>query len=260
MKHAITRILCAALILAALTLLMTAAATAEPLKFKDDLADTVIFPYHEDVPDGPKFTYSYRYPQVEDSDPSASQVNDFYAYLVSDALDFGVPIKVDYLADTGWDEDSYEDVAYKITRNDDDYLSVLVITNSLVEGEESTRYAGHTFSRTDGKPGSSVALPYLLGILDTNENDTWLQDRQTEKADSIVRAMVWDIIQKTADVTPYYDDFTEEKLADIFYPEEDFYLDENGNVVFYLLPGYAAPESAGLLSFAIPLEDILDEL
>lgn len=248
----------AALIAAALVCLTAAA--AEPLKFKDDLADTVVFPYHEDDPDGPKYTYSYRYPQVEDSDPSASQVNDFYAYLVSDALDFGVPIKVDYLADTGWDEDSFEDISYEITRNDDDYLSVLVKTSSLVEGEESARWAGHTFSRTDGKPGSSVALPYLLGILATDESDTWLHDRQTEKADDLVRSLVWDMIRENPDAVPYFEDLTEETLADIFYPEEDFYLDDNGNVIFYLLPGYAAPESAGLLTFSIPLESILDEL
>ena len=43
-------------------------------------------------------------------------------------------------------------------------------------------------------------------------------------------------------------------------PEEDYYLDENGEPVFYINPGSAAPVEFGLLTFPITLEEIDDEL
>ena len=56
---------------------------------------------------------------------------------------------------------------------------------------------------------------------------------------------------------------TEEDLSTVFFPEENFYLDENGDPVFYLQPGDVfeeVPEGMELLTFPIPLEDIRDEL
>ena len=58
----------------------------------------------------------------------------------------------------------------------------------------------------------------------------------------------------------YYPDFTKDDLSHVFFPEENYFLDETGNPVFYLQPGVAAPETVGLLTFSISLEDILDEL
>ena len=58
-------------------------------------------------------------------------------------------------------------------------------------------------------------------------------------------------------------DFTEEKLSRVFFPEEDYYLDENGDPVFFLQPADVfdeVPEGADLITFPIPREDILDEL
>ena len=46
------------------------------------------------------------------------------------------------------------------------------------------------------------------------------------------------------------EDLTEEDLAYGFFPEEDFYLDENGDPVFYLQPGFA--EDSGQLT-VIPI-------
>jgi len=89
--------------------------------------------------------------------------------------------------------------------------------------------------------------------------DTWLQERQTEKADACVRALIWERIEDNPEDLPYFDTFTEEDLARIFYPEEDFYLDENGNPVFYLQPGFAM-EGGGLTEIPITLEEILDEM
>ena len=57
-------------------------------------------------------------------------------------------------------------------------------------------------------------------------------------------------------------EFTEEDLFHVFFPEENFYLDENGDPVFYLQPGDVSPTS-GRQPVCLPshsLEDILDEL
>ena len=106
----------------------------------------------------------------------------------------------------------------------------------------------------------TYTLPKYLGILESNENDTWIQDRQTGKADTLIREMVWAMIEENTDGVSYYSGFTREELEAQLFPEENYYLDENGDPVFYLQPGVAAPEEAGLLTFTIPLEDILDEL
>ena len=60
-----------------------------------------------------------------------------------------------------------------------------------------------------------------------------------------------------------YGGLTREDLTTVFFPEESFYLDENGDPVFYMQPGdifEVIPEGMDLLIFPIPLEDILDEL
>jgi hypothetical protein len=51
----------------------------------------------------------------------------------------------------------------------------------------------------------------------------------------------------------------EEALDYAFFPEEDFYLDETGNPVFYLQPGFAEGTDE-LLCFPISIEEILDEM
>ena len=102
----------------------------------------------------------------------------------------------------------------------------------------------------------------LLGILNSTESEEWVQDFQTEKADEIVREMVWDMIEEN-EAGIDYGGLTEEDLSTVFFPEENFYLDENGDPVFYLQPGdffAEVPEGTGLFTFPIALEDILDEL
>ena len=102
----------------------------------------------------------------------------------------------------------------------------------------------------------------LLGILAPDENDEWLQEYQTEKVEKLVREMVWNMIEENEDDIDY-NDLTEEDLEALFFPSEDFYLDENGNPVFYLQPYNIldeVPEGTDLFTFPIALEDIQDEL
>ena len=110
--------------------------------------------------------------------------------------------------------------------------------------------------------GATCMLPVLLGILDQNEKDEEIQNYQTEKVSRIIREMVWNLIEEDDNQT-LADCLTEEDLAYLFFPAEDFYLDNNGDPVFYLQPYYVletVPDNAELITFPISFENIQDEL
>ena len=225
-------------------------ALAEPLSLGEDLQAEV----REELNDSAAYIYRYSYPQVDPEEPSAELINSFYRYEAEDAEGFEIPMNADYYRTLDPEEDILVEITYEVTCNNDDFFSVLVHTQQ----EDLNTWTGHTFSRKDIKPGSSVALPYLLGILDSGETDTWLQDRQTAKADALVREMMWDFLQELPEGV-LYEDFEKEQLEYGFFPEEDFYLDETGNPVFYLQPGFAG-NSGDLITFPVSIEEIMDEM
>lgn len=238
--------------------LLALPALADPLPLLEDYTAEIAQPYDENDPSAGTFIYRCRYPHADDSSAGGSEINAFYEYLMNDTLDNYIPLLQD--AYEGYDSSMV--VTYTVTCNNDEYFSVLIRTDRDNPDLRLTTWEGHVFSRTKGSPGQTYTLPKVLGILSANENDEWLQNRQTEKANSVIREMVWDMIQDNPEGL-YYGDVTEESLDYVFFPEENFYLDENGDPVFYLQPGdifAEVPEGTGLFTFPIALEDILDEL
>ena len=229
---------------------MASPAAAEPLKLGEDLAEEIRIPLNEKA----DYVYAYRYPQADAEDPSAELINGFYQYKAEDAAGFEIPMNADYYRGLDLTEDEEVRIDYRVTCNSDDFFGVLI---HMQQGELHT-YTGHTFSRKDIRPGSSVALPYLLGLLESDESDTWLQDRQTAKADALVREMVWERLHDMEGLE-LYPDLERESVEYFFFPEEDFYLDETENPVFYLQPGFAE-DSDRLIEFPISVEEILDEM
>ena len=238
-----------------LVLILAAAASlaaAEPLKLAEDLQEDVRVNLNERA----DYVYSFRYPCVDESDPSAELINGFFRYKAEDTVGFEIPMNADYYRGENPSQDVTVKIDYSVTCNTDDYFGVLVRT---VQGE-MTDYTGYTFSRGDLKPGSSVALPYLLGTLAGDEKDTWLQDRQTARADALVRDLVWEALEdRDGKDLHLWEDLDRETLDYCFFPEEDFYLDETGSPVFYLQPGFA-DDSGRLITFPISVEEILDEM
>ena len=212
-------------VLAVFLVLFLAAGTAiaDPLVLDDDLTDTLVVLYNPDDPSAGSYTYTYRYPHVSENEPDAGKINPFY-----------------------------EDQIYTLETN--------IHFMAVIGDDIRTVWSGHTFSRQDDLSDSTFDLPRMLGILSAGEQDEYQLARQTEKASRIVRRMIMDQIAENRSGLPYYADFSEDDLLDVFYPEEDFYLDGDGNPVFYLEPGIAADESAGYLFFPVRLEDIADEL
>ena len=245
------------LLLALLFLCSSALADTLPLS---ELTGTYCYPEGSSE-DAARYIYRYTYPQVDAEGDVALTINEFYAYMVDDAFGFAIPMAVESL-----DPDSLMQavttITSEITCNNAEYLSVKVISESMTGAAVSQVVSGHTFSLTGGKAGTVTSLPYLLGILEANETDEWLLDRQTAKADELVRELVWAVIedQLAGGEADYYDDLTYEQFAVCFYPEEDFYMDGEGNLVFFVQESIIAPAASGVFYFPFSIEELLDEI
>ena len=243
-----------------LLMMLTLPALADSYEFADDLTGEYLYPAGSDESTA-TYIYRYRYPQLAGDDESAAMFNTTYAYTADDTLAFEAPMNAG-LTD-GAAQATIIDVTYEVTCQTADYLSILITKHTKRPDSESTTISGHVFALTGSRAGEIISLPYMLGILTQDGKvDTWLQDRQTAKADNCVRELVWAEIErmmKSGDV-PFYDGLTFEELEAAFYPEEDFYLDENGDPVFYLLENTVALPEAGILLVPISLETLLDEL
>ena len=244
----------ACLILAALSAL----SLAEPMTLGDDLAGVVCWPEGSDESHA-AYVFSYRYPQLLGDSENAGVINEFYAYTADDDLTFKAPMDADSLPPDALP--SRREVSYEITCNNDEYFSVLLRSSASINGEDILTCSAQVFCHTSGKAGHLITLPYLLGILEGGENDTWLEERQKLKANTCVNDMIWAQIEaRAARGESFLPDFDRELLEAYFYPEEDFYLDEHGNPVFFLQPGIAQEEAAGILLFTSTLDELLDEI
>ena len=243
--------------------LLIPAASADPLVPAEDYADTVTVFYNEtDSSDG-QYVYSYRYPCIlNPEDLSGVCVNEYYMKKIQEYRDFYIPSQA---SDYG---SRYENVnitvSYEITCNDDRFFSVLIHKTEDVEGEVTETWEGNTFSRSSEVIGSLTSLPNLLGLLEDGGSDEWLEERQTMKVWKALCSLVWDAVRANPGGTEYREDLEKEDLEILIDPvlslDQDFFLDESGNIVFFILPGRIAPESAGLLTFAFSPDEILDEL
>ena len=249
------------LLILLLCLMLVLPAFASGILMAEDLTGTAVYPYDPEYPDGPAFTYAWCYPCIDPSESCAAVINAFYEYEITDANEFANPITADDLFSRGVTTPSNSTVSYELTCNNGEYISFCFITESEIDGFHDKIWSAHTFSATDPN-GTTVNLPKLLGLLSTEEvNDDWLADRQTRKAEELVRELVWEQIESLDDdgLIELFSDMDEEYFAMIFWPEDDFWLDKNGDPVFFIQPGRVTDESYGLLTFPIPLETLTDE-
>ena len=245
--------------IALLTCMMLMVASASALEMADPLTGVCCYPEGSTEADA-TYVYRYAYPQVAGDSDLAVTVNDVYAYEADYIETFTTPINGEMYGEG--EAQYYTNLTFDITCCTDELLSVRFLTEEYTGGEPYTKISAHVFALTGSKAGTVTSLPYLLGILDIDEDDEWLQDRQTAKADTCVRGMIWELLQdQVADGTiVFYDDVDEEFFEGCFYPEEDFYVDEDGAFVFFLQEDSVAPASYGILTFRFTMDEILDEL
>lgn len=239
-------------------LMLGSCALADPLTLLDDYTADITEPNDPDDPSAGTFVFRYHYPHADEQTDIGSTVNAYYEFELNDMLNGQIPM----LKDSFYGTDFSVETGYEITCNSDDYFSVLIRSCRKWEDHVRTSWKSHVFSRKPGEQGNICTLPVVLGILDANEKEEWIQTYQTEKVETAVRELVWEIIEENGDGYDY-GELTEDYLEAIFFPAEDFYLDEDGEPVFFLKPDDLfddPPADAGLITFSISAEDIMDEL
>lgn len=245
------------LLLMLLAMLMAISpAAAEHVVFADDLTGAYIYPEGADEADA-LYIYRYCYPQLAGDSVPVMLINDTYAYAAEDALGFEAPMLASAMQEG--DPQKLVEISYEVTCLNAEYLSVAIYKRVTVAEDVTLIVSGHVFSLTGEKAGTVTSLPYILGLLEPGETDEWYLDRQTQKADECVRELVWEWLEGQFG-SVIYDDLTFEEFAEGFYPEEDFYLNPDGDPVFYMMAGSVAPEEEGLLLISIPMEELLDEI
>lgn len=242
-----------------LTLLPFSGTAEAPLTFAEDISGVYTWPEGASAEEA-TYVYSYCYPQLAGDSALALTFNNIYQYEASDALGFECPMTVsDHDPALGQMQVSID---YEITHLSADYLSVS-ITKVVQVGESVSGFMkAHTFTLKGHDAGTVTSLPYLLGLMDNAETDEWYIERQTAKADACARDMVWALIQQAMldPELPVYDDLTFEEFEWAFYPEEDFFLDAEGNFVFFVQENVIAPQEAGPFFFTISMDELMDEI
>ena len=129
---------------------------------------------------------------------------------------------------------------YEITRNDAEYLSVVLHLRQLSGGGETETLSADTFLR--GEVPRRLTLSELLGA-EAADGDANVAD--------LVSDLIWEIVQVGMENVEgdYLDSLTLDSVRSALDPETDFYLDDNGNIVFFIEPGLLAGEIAGVLLY-----------
>lgn len=170
------------------------------------------------------------------------EINQYYLELAARLEAGQLPPGAVWSADdqSGGDAPGSWELGYEITRNDAEYLSVVLHLRQLSGGGETETLSADTFLR--GEVPRRLTLSELLGA-EAADGDA--------NAADLVYDLIWEIVQVGMENVEgdYLDSLTLDSVRSALDPETDFYLDDNGNIVFFIEPGLLAGEIAGVLLY-----------
>lgn len=167
-------------------------------------------------------------------------INQYYLELAARLEAGQLPPGAAWSAEDDGEEPETWTLDYEITRNDAEYLSVVLHLRQLSGGGETETLSADTFLR--GEQPHKATLSELLGA-EAADGDT--------KTADLVYGLIWEIVQVGMENVEgdYLDSLTLDNVRSALDPETDFYLDDNGNIVFFIEPGLLAGEIAGVLLY-----------
>lgn len=197
------------------------------------------------------FTFTYIFPQLEARTEADYAINAYYRALAEDITSGEAGF-----ANSADEPDACE-LSFEVTHYSERYVSI-VLTGTyyfLSSGTQQVSLMANTFARDGLYAGQQVSLSQVLGL--EQEGDELSEERST--AEALAYKLVWQIVEResqNADIG-YLDGLSHEKLEEAFYPESDFYLDSDGNIVFFIQSGVISAEMAGVLTFPFSSAELL---
>ena len=247
------RLLCIAL---ALCLFTPATCLAQPAVETQPLTGAQYYPDGSDAQTA-GYAFLYAYPQFEPATPSDIAVNAYYAALASDVASAGVTAAV---ADIGALPEAgspayYTRLSYRVTLNTDDYLSVLITSLQFLGNAETESISANVFARSGVYAGQPISLSQAMGL----EQAEGAAAEENSYAAGLTYGLIWQIVQsqQAMQQRDYFPELTLADLQNAFNPESDFYLDEDGNFVFYIQSGAIASEVEGVLTYPFSTAELL---
>ena len=237
-----------ALAVAAVMMLTAALAQDRLISTAEGLIETVPIEGVLKRPDGvnphkASFALHYRYPQFEASTETDQAINRYYQALADDMAH--APLMDE------WEEAS---ISCEVTHNTQRYLSVVqMLTTQSGNGQRET-ISADTFARDGVYAGQPLSLSQILGLEENSELSTELS-----MAETLAYELVWQMVERDMQSGDgdYPEGLTLENLRAVFMPETDFYLDADGNIVFFIQAGDLAGEIAGVLRFPFAAAELL---
>lgn len=231
-------------------------ALAAPAVEAQPLAGQACYPAGSDAGTA-RFVFSYVYPQLIPGSEADRQINAWYRNLATDAASAG-DAEAAMLGEPppagtpAW----YTHLDYRITHSGEDYLSVLLLATRFQGNAEAESWAAEVFARSGVYLGQPVSLSQAMGL----EQAEGAAPQASYAAD-LAYALIWQIIQSDAasGARAYYADLTEPDLHLALNPESDYYMDEDGNIVFFVQAGELASEVEGVLTYPFSHAELLSD-
>lgn len=196
------------------------------------------------------FLISYSYPQLSPENQADEAINQYYQALAAD---------MDTIAAqwTQSDEKTQIDISCEITHRSQRYISVVQTMTTVGGNGEFETLSADTFARDGIYAGQSLTLSQVLGLEEGTELST-----ADSVAETLAFDLIWQIVERGMENADgdYLSGLTRQDLQHAFLPETDFYLDEDGNVVFFIQSGEIAGEIAGILRFPFAPSELLSAL
>ena len=201
------------------------------------------------------YVFRYAYPQFQGQAGGLSQINAYYASLMQDMVNTVMPQTVadmDSLPAQGAPT-GYTQIDYRIIATTDDYLSVLLSTRQFGGNSETESLTGNVFALSGVYQGQALSLSQLTGLEQQDGANG------NSYASELVYGLVWQIIQQEQanQQRDYLPGITQSDLQGVFTPETDFYLDQDGNIVFYIQSGEIASDVEGILTYPFSVAELL---
>jgi len=139
----------------------------------------------------------------------------------------------------------------EITHLSERYRSETISTVISGGNADQQLLSAQTYALDGVYRDSVITLTQLLGL-----------EKQEELVKQLVCDLVWQIVQHESQNpdSGYLDGLTRLDIESTLNPDTDFYLDADGNIVFFIQSGEIAGEMAGILLFPFAQAELMSAL